>query len=69
MLTHSSLNYWLNPQNDTTAYRYFRFRHNASSLCQLASLAFHGVLLHNRSNSNTYSCNITIAGYNQSLVL
>lgn len=39
---HMGWNYWLNPNPAAVVYRYIRFRHNSTSQCQLAEIAFVG---------------------------
>jgi len=41
-MVHTGWNYWQNPTPNSVNYRYIRFRHNVTSSCSLAEIAFTG---------------------------
>lgn len=68
-LVHSALNYWLNTNDTIITYRFVRFRHNSSSMCQLASLEVIGILMAPDNYLQDYTCNIKVITYNSTVIL
>lgn len=66
---HMGWNYWPNPNPAAVVYRYIRFRHNSTSQCQLAELAFVGQVYSTFAvnPSGVTTCNVQLILPNQTL--
>lgn len=68
---HMGWNYWLNPDPVAVVYRYVRLRHNSTSQCQLAEIAFVGQVFSTFAvnASAVTTCNVQLILPNQTLQL